>query len=173
MRSNPNRLINEFFEMQKELDRLFDTFMKPDENVATERTYWRPPMDVYETVDNFVIKIEVSGIKPDEDIKVQLDQNILTVRGYRRDRTELKKEHYHQAELNYGPFERTVALPNVLAEDVDPQASYENGFLEIHVPKANLDSPREIAVQVKEVLEIEQPIDEKRKELDDGNPNER
>ena len=173
MRSNPNRLINEFFEMQKELDRLFDTFMKPDQNVATESTYWRPPMDVYETVDNFVVKIEVSGIKPDEDIKIQLDRNVLTVRGYRSDRTELKKEHYHQAELNYGPFERAIALPNVLAEDVDPQASYENGFLEIQVPKAKPYTPREIAVQVKEVLEIEQPVDEKRKELNDGNADDR
>ncbi len=173
MRSNPNQHVNEFFEMQKELDRLFDTFMKPEQNVATESAYWRPPMDVYETVDNFVVKIDVSGIKPDEDIKVQLDRNVLTVRGYRRDRTELKKEHYHQAELNYGPFERTIALPNVLAEELDLQASYENGFLEIHVAKAKPDTPREIAVQVKEVLEIEQPVDEKRKELDDGNANER
>ena len=128
-------------------------------------------MDIYETVDSFVVKLEVAGIKPDEDIKIQLDRNVLTVRGYRKDRTELKKEHYHQAELNYGPFERAIALPNVLAEDVNPQASYENGFLEIHVPKTKPDPPQEITVQVKEGFEIEQPVDEKRKELNDGNAN--
>ncbi len=168
MRLNPNRLINEFFEMQKELDHLFDTFMKPDQNVATPETHWRPPMDIYETVDSFVIKIEVAGIKPDEDIKVHLDRNVLTIKGYRKDRTELKKEHYHQAELNYGWFERSIALPNVLAEDIEPQASYENGFLEIHLRKEKPNPPKEITIQVKEELEASQSVYEKRKELDDG-----
>ncbi len=107
-------------------------------------------MDIYETVESFVIKMEVAGLKPDEDVQIQLNQNILTIRGYRQERTALKKEHYHQAELNYGPFERSIVLPNVLAEGVEPRASYENGFLEVHIPKAKCNHPKEIIVQVKE-----------------------
>ncbi|MBI1923201.1 Hsp20/alpha crystallin family protein [Candidatus Poribacteria bacterium] len=150
MRSNPSRLIEEFFEMQKELDRLFDAFIQPSQNLTAETALWRPPMDIYETVESFVIKMEVAGLKPDEDVHIQLNQNILTIRGYRQERTALKKEHYHQAELNYGPFERSIVLPNVLAEEVEPKASYENGFLEVHIPKAKCNHPKEIIVQVKE-----------------------
>ena len=169
MKSNPNRLIDHFFQMQKEIDRLFDDFIEPSQDIATETTHWRPPMDIYETVDSFVVKIEIAGIEPEEDVKIQLNRNVLTVKGYRQDRTALKKEHYHQAELNYGPFERSLVLPNVLAEDVEPVASYEDGFLEIYIPKVKQDRPKEIVVQVKKELDVVAPENAERKELDDGN----
>jgi HSP20 family molecular chaperone IbpA len=92
----------------------------------------------------------------------------LTLKGYRQDRTALKKEHYHQAELNYGPFERSIVLPNISAEDVEPAANYANGFLEIHIPKAQVNQPKEIVVQAKKELEIGAPENLERKELDDG-----
>ena len=164
MKSNPSRLITEFFEMQKEIDQLFDSFMQPSQSLTPETTLWRPPMDIYETVDSFVIKIEVAGLKPDDDVKIHLDRNILTINGNRHDRTALKKEHYHQAELNYGPFERSIVLPDVLAEDVKPRASYQNGFLEIHISKAKRNLPQEIVVHVEEEIETQQ----ERKELDNG-----
>ena len=164
MKSNPGRLVAEFFEMQKEIDRLFDSFIRPSQSLTPANTLWRPPMDIYETVDSFVIKIEVAGLKPDEDIKIHLDRNILTIKGNRQDRTALKKEHYHQAELNYGPFERSIALPDVLAEAVKPEAIYQNGFLEIHISKAKPNHPKEIVVHVQEEKEPQQ----KRKELSDG-----
>ena len=154
--------------MQKELDRLFDAFMQPSQSLTTETTFWRPPMDIYETIDSFVIKMEVAGIKPDEDVQIQLNQNILTIKGYRQDRTALKKEHYHQAELHYGPFERSIVLPNILAEDIEPKASYESGFLEIHLPKAKNNRPKEITVQVKGESETTHPV---LKELDDADPS--
>ena len=168
MKSNPNRLIDHFFQMQEEIDRLFDDFMEPSQDLTTETAHWRPPMDIYETVDSFVVKIEIAGIEPSEDLKIQLNQNVLTLKGYRQDRTALKKEHYHQAELTYGPFERSIVLPNVLAEDVEPAANYANGFLEIHIPKAQVNKPKEIVVQAKKELEIGDPENLERKELDDG-----
>ena len=96
MKSKPHRLIDEFFEMQQELDRVFDSFVEPHQSVTTESTHWRPPMDIYETVDNFIVKLEVAGIRPEEDVRIQLKQNVLKITGYRRDRTQLKKQHYHQ-----------------------------------------------------------------------------
>ena len=130
--------------MQEEIDRLFDDFMEPSQDLTTETAYWRPPMDIYETVDSFVVKIEIAGIEPNEDLTIQLNRNVLTLKGYRQERTALKKEHYHQAELNYGPFERSIVLPNILADDVEPVADYTNGFLEIHIPKAQVNKPKEI-----------------------------
>ena len=168
MRSNPSRLLDHLFEMQKEFDSLFDDFVRPSQDMTTENTHWRPQMDIYETVDNFVVKIEVAGIEPGEDLKIQLNRNILTIEGYRQDRTALKKEHYHQAELSYGPFERSIALPDVLAEDVEPVANYENGFLEIYIPKAKQNRAKEIVVQVKSEIKAVTAEDSQPKEIDDG-----
>lgn len=156
MKSNPSELITGFFEMQEELDNLFDSFMQPSQNITPETTLWRPPMDIYETVDSFVIKIEAAGLKPEEDIQIRLDRNVLTISGNRQDRTALKKQHYHQAELNYGSFERSIVLPDVLAEDVKPQAKYHSGFLEIDIPKVKRDQPEEIVLHADDEIENEQ-----------------
>ena len=59
-----SKLVGEFFEMQKEIDRLFDSFTKSSSNVPTEAGLWQPPTDIYETADSFVVKMEVAGIKP-------------------------------------------------------------------------------------------------------------
>ena len=170
MKSNPYRMIDYFFEMQKELDRLFDDFTQPGRNITAETTRWRPPMDIYETVDSFVVKIEIAGLNPHEDVKIQLNRNLLTIEGYRQDRTALKKEHYHQAELSYGHFERSIVLPNVLSEDVEPVARYENGFLEIYIQKTKQDRAKEIVVQVKGELKAVGSEDGEQKEQHDGNP---
>ena len=141
-------LIDQFFEMkiemQGEAERLFDAFSSS--NVETD--LWRPPMDIYETVDSFIVKLEVAGIDPENDVIIRLEENNLVIRGFRQDKTELKKQHYHQAGLSYGHFERRVVLPNVHVEEVTPTASYDNGFLEIKIPKKQRKS-KEIVVEVK------------------------
>ena len=95
-----SKLVGEFFEMQKEIDRLFDSFTKSSSNVPTEAGLWQPPTDIYETADSFVVKMEVAGIRPDEDVKIQIEGNKLLIRGNRQDRTELKKQ---QLKLKWRP----------------------------------------------------------------------
>jgi HSP20 family protein len=168
LKSKPRRLIEEFYEINKEFDRAFESFSIPRRGVKGESTNWHPPMDIYETVEHFIVKIELAGIQPEEDVRLRLDNNVLKIAGYRRDRTQLKKQHYHQAELNYGPFERSVVLPNVLDEDCEAIASYENGFVEIKIPKMKQDLCKEISVQVKDEAKTIQPVNEESKELDDA-----
>ncbi|MBM3214215.1 Hsp20/alpha crystallin family protein [Candidatus Poribacteria bacterium] len=144
----------EFFEIQRQMDQVFDAYLQrtigsePSRAVAPEPHLWRPAMDVYETVDRFIVKLELPGIQPDEDVKITLERNVLTVRGNRRDRAVTKKEHYHLAEVNYGLFERAVALPDAVDLDASPKARYDNGFLEITIPKAERHQPREIEVEM-------------------------
>jgi HSP20 family protein len=145
----------DFFEIQKQMDQMLDAFLGEGvpalvgrRPVAPEPTLWRPHMDVYETVETFIVKMELPGIEPNEDVRLTLEGNVLTIRGHRRDRTLSKKEHYHLAEVNYGPFERIVALPEAVDDEATPHALYENGFLEIVVPKVARPEPREITVQV-------------------------
>ena len=64
-------LIDQFFEMkiemQEEVDRLFDAFSSQNVDAAL----WRPPMDIYETVDSFIVKLEIAGIDPEKDVKIR------------------------------------------------------------------------------------------------------
>lgn len=94
---------------------------------------WCPPTDVYETDSAIVVKIEIAGLSP-EDFTISLDPRVLTVRGVRRDPTS--KLAYQQLEINYGQFQTEVRLPWPINESAEIEATYEQGFLTIVLPKA-------------------------------------
>ena len=96
---------------------------------------WTPPTDVYETPNTYVIRIEIPGLASKEDVKIELHHNVVTVRGYRRDRSIDVKLGFHQMEIHYGYFEKVVTLPHSIDPEIEP-ASYEDGFLCIRIGKA-------------------------------------
>jgi HSP20 family protein len=94
-------------------------------------TTWSPPTDVYETEENYVIKVEVAGMR-DDDFEVEFEDNTLLIRGQRSDRNE--KRAYHQMEIRFGRFEIAVEIPVVV--DIEKAlAEYKDGFLIIMLPK--------------------------------------
>jgi HSP20 family protein len=94
-------------------------------------TTWSPPTDVYETEENYVIKMEVAGMR-DDDFEVTFEGNTLLIRGQRSDRNE--KRAYHQMEIRFGRFEIAVEVPVVI--DIEKAiAEYKDGFLIIVLPK--------------------------------------
>ena len=108
---------------------------------------WIPVCDVFEDKDAVKIVAEVPGVRP-EDVKLSLENNLLTIRGEKRQQAEEKTERVHRYERSYGSFERSFSLPNTVdAEKV--AASFENGILTITLPKAERAKPREIAVAAK------------------------
>jgi len=93
---------------------------------------WRPPTDVFETSDNIVVKVEVAGMAED-DFVITFSERRLIIAGIRRDPSA--KLGYHQMEIPYGEFRTDVYVSE--AVDVDSiEASYENGFLLLTLPKA-------------------------------------
>jgi HSP20 family molecular chaperone IbpA len=79
--------------------------------------------------DTYVLRAEMPGIDPDKDVKIEVDGNLLTISGERRE----EERHRNRSELHYGSFARTVALPQkVRAEDVT--ATYHDGVLELRAP---------------------------------------
>jgi HSP20 family protein len=106
---------------------------------------WLPPVDVSEDRDKLQLTLELPGVRP-EDVKLSMENNILTIRGEKRQKTEETSGRVHRYERSYGSFERTFALPNT----VDPdriEANYENGVLTINIPKVERARPREIPVK--------------------------
>ena len=124
------------------LDEAFGGFPFQDQSTITST--WYAPTDVSEDESNLQISMELPGVEPD-DVRLSLENSILTIRGEKRQRSEENNERVHRFERTYGMFERTFALPNT----VDPEkieARYENGVLLVRIPKAERARPREIPV---------------------------
>ena len=93
---------------------------------------WRPPTDVYETSDRFIVRLEIAGVK-EADFTITLDKNILTVGGQRADNMDHKS--FHQMEIHYGEFFSEVELAGPVDHD-QSSAEYHDGFLWIYLSKA-------------------------------------
>ena len=105
---------------------------------------WTPAMDIFDTQDAVVLKAELPGLTP-EDIDIEIDDNVLTVKGERRFEDTVEDGRYYRLERAYGTFSRTVTLPQgVKSEDIS--ADFDNGVLHVRVPKADEVKPRKIAV---------------------------
>src|SRR5215472_4968623 len=88
-------------------------------NEASTFGTFAPAVDVYEDEHNLVLKLEVPGMN-EEDLKVSLENNTLTVSGERKFEKEEKEENFHRIERRYGTFTRTFRLPNTVdGEKVD------------------------------------------------------
>ena len=94
---------------------------------------WSPPTDVYETGENYVVKVEIAGMR-DEDFEITFEHNILLVKGYRSDLSE--RRAYHQMEIRFGRFEIALEVP-VTVDMEKATAEYKDGFLMIVLPKTN------------------------------------
>lgn len=133
--------------IQREVGRLMDDVAsrKPPMVHFSPKT-WQPAIDVYETDGDVVVLVELAGIKEDE-IEVTVHNNIVIVKGERRDIKQGIKRTYSRMEILWGPFERHIALPaNV---DVDQiKAFFEAGFLEVVLPKLGKEKPRRVSITV-------------------------
>jgi HSP20 family protein len=101
---------------------------------------WRPPTDVLETDDDFIVVVEVAGMRG-ADFNVTFEGHVLSIRGARQDSNARKA--YHQMEIDYGDFITEVHV-QVPIEAAKIEASYSDGFLRIHLPKA---SPTKIEIE--------------------------
>lgn len=106
-----------------------------------------PALDVKETKEAFVVDIELPGIRS-EDLKVEVMDGMLCVKGERKQEDVESDENYHRSERVYGSFERQISLPPS-AELDKIQAIFEDGVLRLEVPKMASAKPRNVAVQVK------------------------
>ena len=109
-------------------------------------TRFMPACDILEDKDNLRIVLELPGVRP-EDVKINLENNVLTIRGEKRQSTEENGERWHRFERSWGSFERSFTLPNLVdAEGI--QATAEHGVLTLVVPKSEKAKPREIPVRI-------------------------
>ncbi len=137
--------------LQSRLGRLFDEAFRGwpltgQEDGSSLVGQWVPPVDVFEDKDAVQITAELPGVRPD-DVKISLENNLLTIRGEKRQVAEENTDRVHRYERGYGVFERSFMVPSTVDAD-HIQARYDMGVLTVRLPKAEKAKPRQIAVKV-------------------------
>lgn len=116
------------------------------EDSGSVTSAWLPPVDVLEEKDVVRIAAELPGVKAG-DVKISMENNVLTIRGEKRQTAEEKTERVHRYERCYGVFERSFTVPTTIDAD-GIKAAYEDGVLTVTLPKVERAKPRQISVEV-------------------------
>ena len=132
---------------QREFDRLFREAFSPmfGEAEASTRS-WAPPVDIYETENDIILKAELPGVDP-KDVEVRVEDNTLYLKGERKFEKEVKEQNYHRVERSYGSFARSFSLPNSIDSD-KVKAEYKDGLLTLTMPKREEAKPKTIKIDV-------------------------
>jgi len=107
---------------------------------------WSPLVDISETDTEFVIKAEIPDVKK-EDVKVSVDNGIVTIQGERKQEKEEKGKRFHRIERFYGNFVRSFTLPDNV-DEAKIKATFKDGMLNLQIPKTAEAKPKSIDVKV-------------------------
>ncbi len=145
-RQFPLSLFRELEETGRHFDNLLGGVALPAiwRRLPTQEREWSPAVEVLEKEDRFIIKVELPGLK-EEDLDVSVGDGSLTIKGEKKTENEVKEEDYHWSERSYGSFVRTIGFPST-ADAGKIEAHYENGVLEITLPKVSEVKPKKIMV---------------------------
>jgi len=150
----PWRPFTEMARWEREMEHIFEDLFGGRLRPLRDERWWpgkilgirEPAVDLYEEKDEIVAKAELPGMTKD-DIEVNITDNLLTIKGEKKQEEEVKEKDYYRSERSYGAFARRVALPTeVNVEKI--RASFKNGVLEIHLPKSEEAKKKEIKVKV-------------------------
>lgn len=137
--------MQELQEVQNRLARFFNRPALPNGNESLTVAQWSPTVDISEDDNEFLIKAELPGLKR-EDVKVTVEDGVLSISGERKVEKEEKTKKYHRVERSYGSFVRSFSLP----EGADPakvQADFKDGLLNVHIAKNPKAQPKTVAIQ--------------------------
>jgi HSP20 family protein len=153
IRWNPARELGSFpsdvLNMQREINRMFDSFFRSEipEGTPLAASVWTPAVDIAEDDNGYVVKVELPGVNR-EQVKITMQDNVLSIRGEKKAEKESRGSSYHRVERSYGAFERCFSLPsNVKSDTID--ATFKDGILTVSLPKAEESKPKQIEVTVK------------------------
>lgn len=120
--------------MAKSINRHFQ-FIASSKNAKISGRLWYPAADVYQTPEGWVVKVELAGVAV-EDIEIDIQGNVLYIAGCRKDRSCAAGISYHQMEITYSRFEKTLTFPSSI-EGVQLDHMFENGLLIIRLRKGD------------------------------------
>ncbi|MCK4835685.1 MAG: Hsp20/alpha crystallin family protein [Candidatus Aminicenantes bacterium] len=138
----------ELFNLQEKMNQMFrNDFLQDIDANELSMTSWSPLTDIFETKDEYVLRLEVPGMSKD-DIQVEFNQDTLAIKGERKEEKEVKQEDFHRTERCCGTFTRSFNLPkNIDEKKID--ASLKDGILELRIPKKEESKIKAIPIEIK------------------------
>ncbi len=139
----------------KELEEISDRFNRIFGRMLTRRETgrealtvadWAPVVDITEDDHEYLIKAEIPEVDK-KDVKVTVQDGVLTIQGERKQAKEEKGKRFHRIERSFGSFVRSFGLPDEVAED-KLKAEFKDGLLLVHLPKAERPKPKAIEIKV-------------------------
>ena len=129
----------------RDMEEILDRYSKGRQELMTVAD-WTPNVDVAETDDEYLIKVELPEVRK-EDVKITIHDGVLTLQGERKLEREEQNKKYHRVERAYGSFARSFTLPdNIDANSV--KARNKDGMLYLHLGKTEEAKPKSIEVKV-------------------------
>lgn len=143
----PWKPLGELTTLRSEMDSLWDRFFPEKPFHERYQTHeWLPSIDLKESKDALVVKAELPGLEA-KDVELTLTEDILTIRGEKKEEKEEKDEHHFFVESYCGAFERKIKLPMLVKTDkID--ATFDKGVLTINLPKSEEAKKKEIKIKV-------------------------
>jgi HSP20 family protein len=142
--------VRELHTVQSEMNRLFNTFFdSPTPRNGGDRSVarrWIPAMDVVEADGRYVLRADLPGLS-ENDVKIEVEENVLTISGERKSEHEQKGDGYYRVERSFGSFSRSLTLPEGVDADAI-QASFDSGVLEVQIPKPEQAKPRKVQISL-------------------------
>jgi len=144
-----------FKEMEREMQELTNRFSRmlsssPARSIGARESVavadWAPSVDISETDEEYLIKAEIPEVEK-KDVRVTVQDGLLSIQGERRQEREEKGKRFHRVERSYGTFLRTFDLPDGVDED-KLKAEFKEGMLLVHLPKTEKAKPKAIEVKV-------------------------
>ena len=131
-----------FREVERRMNRLFGEGFGfvPDWEEHFSLKTWAPACDIYETEQALIVKTELPEVKR-EDVKVSVENNVLTISGERKFEEENKRDNYHRIERSYGQFTRSFTLPTTI-DPTQISAEFKDGMLNVTLPKRPETKPK-------------------------------
>lgn len=106
---------------------------------------WTPRVDISETDSELIIKADIPDVKK-EDVKVSIEEGVLTIQGEKKQEREESGKKYHRVERFYGNFSRSFTLPSYVNE-AKIEALFKNGVLQLHIPKTAQSMHKNIEIK--------------------------
>ena len=143
---NPEK---ELLDIEREFKKMFNRFGigTTEAESEYENAVWSPLTDISEDKDNYVLTLDLPGVKK-SDVKISFVDGVLSISGERKQEKETKESKYHRVERAFGRYYRSFTLPAKIKAD-DITAEFTDGQLTITVPKAEEAKPKEIDIKVK------------------------
>lgn len=133
---------SELMSMRELMDRFFEeSFPRAAERLGMSSL----AVDVYQTDKDVVVKANIPGVKP-EDIDITVTGDVLTIKGEHKEEQKVERENYFYQERRFGSFNRSITLPVPVQTD-KAEAKFENGVLELTLPKAEEAKARRIPIR--------------------------